>query len=191
MSKFGPVQMPPSKKGRGAETTALLKGVLVLSIPIICLPNYFFYTNNYYFPWESKPGARAAVPPPSTERILSSPQELQQRWQHKKSVSSYWWPSEADGGLFGRIYAMQNPPDCSSAKFLVWQSMKDNERDTRGLTAWVRELFCILIPLSFSSWPFLIFMWCCIGPCWGISSPSRLNGWGSIRSIWVSCADHR
>jgi len=33
---------------------------------------------------------------------------------------------------------MQNPADCSapSTKFLVWRSMENNEKDTRGLTAW-------------------------------------------------------
>ncbi|KAL3791861.1 hypothetical protein ACHAW5_002912 [Stephanodiscus triporus] len=55
------------------------------------------------------------------------------------SIDSYWWPSaEHGGGLLGRIHASQNPADCSSpdTKFFVWRSMKDNENDTRGLTAW-------------------------------------------------------
>ena len=43
-----------------------------------------------------------------------------------------------DGGLLGKIHAIQNPADCSSSstRFLVWQSMKNNKKDTRGLTAW-------------------------------------------------------
>ena len=60
---------------------------------------------------------------------------------NKKSISSYWWPSPStDGGILGKIYALQNPDDCSSpnTKYLVLQSMARNEEDTRGLTAWVR-----------------------------------------------------
>ena len=57
------------------------------------------------------------------------------------SINSYWWPSaENMGGLLGKIYATQNPLDCSSpsTKFFVWRSRPgtENERDTRGLTAW-------------------------------------------------------
>jgi len=55
---------------------------------------------------------------------------------NKRSITSYWWPRVEDGGLLGRIHAMQNPADCSSSKFFVWQSMTNNEKDTRGLTAW-------------------------------------------------------
>jgi hypothetical protein len=54
------------------------------------------------------------------------------------SINSYWWPSaEHDGGLLGRIHASQNPLDCSSnqTKFFIWQSLRNNEEDTRGLTA--------------------------------------------------------
>lgn len=60
-----------------------------------------------------------------------------------KSISSYWWPSPStDGGILGKIYALQNPDDCSSpnTKYLVWQSMARNEEDTRGLTAWVGNI---------------------------------------------------
>ena len=56
------------------------------------------------------------------------------------SINSYWWPSaEEGGGLLGKIHAAQNPADCSSpsTKFFVWRSKQDNEKDTRGLTAWV------------------------------------------------------
>ncbi|KAL7539857.1 hypothetical protein ACHAXR_009672 [Thalassiosira sp. AJA248-18] len=53
------------------------------------------------------------------------------------SINSYWWPSAQDGGgLLGKIYQAQNPTDCSSSKFFVWRSKKDNAHDTRGLTAW-------------------------------------------------------
>ncbi|KAL9183018.1 hypothetical protein ACHAXT_004805 [Thalassiosira profunda] len=56
-----------------------------------------------------------------------------------KKINSYWWPSaETGGGLLGKMYRAQHPLDCSSptTKFLVWRSMKDSEKDTRGLTAW-------------------------------------------------------
>ena len=55
------------------------------------------------------------------------------------SINSYWWPSSTSGGgLLGKIHAMQNPSDCKSSKtkFFVWRSLRNNEDDTRGLTAW-------------------------------------------------------
>jgi len=55
-----------------------------------------------------------------------------------KSIDSYWWPSaEEGGGMLGKIRASQNPADCSSqsTKFFVWRSIRDSERDTRGLSA--------------------------------------------------------
>lgn len=57
------------------------------------------------------------------------------------SINSYWWPSVKDGGLLGKIYATQHPLDCSSpsTKFFVWRSSPQNEKDTRGLTAWAHS----------------------------------------------------
>lgn len=56
----------------------------------------------------------------------------------KLTSTSFYWPSINDGGLLRKIHQVQNPIDCSSpnTKFLVWQSMRDHEKDTRGLTAW-------------------------------------------------------
>ena len=60
--------------------------------------------------------------------------------QKANSLTSYWWPSQDDGGLFAKIYNAQNPDreDCSlsSTKFFVWRSLAANEKDTRGITAW-------------------------------------------------------
>jgi hypothetical protein len=71
----------------------------------------------------------------STDTLLSSaaPQSKSQ------SISSYWWPSaEENGGLLGRLSALQNPADCSSpsTRFFVWRSKMKYQDDTRGLTAW-------------------------------------------------------
>jgi hypothetical protein len=54
------------------------------------------------------------------------------------SINSYWWPSSTTGGgLLGKIHAIQNPKDCGNkTKFFVWRSLRNNEDDTRGLTAW-------------------------------------------------------
>ena len=54
------------------------------------------------------------------------------------SINSYWWPSIESGGLLGKIYLKQHPKDCASpsTKYLFWRSRQDNEKDTRGLTAW-------------------------------------------------------
>lgn len=60
--------------------------------------------------------------------------------QKANSLTSYWWPSQDDGGIFAKIYNAQNPDreDCSlsSTKFFVWRSLAANEKDTRGITAW-------------------------------------------------------
>ena len=55
------------------------------------------------------------------------------------SINSYWWPSTESGGLLGKMYAKQNPVDCTAAKYLVWRSLPNNENDTRGLTAWAHS----------------------------------------------------
>ncbi len=55
------------------------------------------------------------------------------------SIASFWWPSPAtSGGFLSAIYNAQNPEDCSSksTKYFVMQSLKKNEGDNRGLSAW-------------------------------------------------------
>ena len=52
-------------------------------------------------------------------------------------VSSYWWPSpETEGGFLSAIYRAQHPEDCSAktTKYMVMQSLKNNEGDNRGLS---------------------------------------------------------
>jgi hypothetical protein len=53
------------------------------------------------------------------------------------AINSFWWPS-THSGLVGKIYAAQNPSNCSSesTKYLVWRSLDKNADDTRGLSAW-------------------------------------------------------
>mmetsp|Transcript_9589 Transcript_9589/g.19889 ORF Transcript_9589/g.19889 Transcript_9589/m.19889 type:complete len:452 (+) Transcript_9589:200-1555(+) len=70
----------------------------------------------------------------------------EQRGQHAgttkekmASIASFWWPSpETSGGFLSAIYNAQNPDDCSSksTKYFVMQSLKKNEGDNRGLSAW-------------------------------------------------------
>ena len=70
---------------------------------------------------------------------ISSASSLSPVQQKVNSINSFWWPSpEINGGLLGKIYHAQHPPDCASpsTKFLVWQSRPESENDTRGLTAW-------------------------------------------------------
>jgi hypothetical protein len=77
--------------------------------------------------------------PPSSSSSSSSSSIDNPLLVKANSINSYWWPSaESGGGLLGRIHAAQNPSDCTSpsTKYFVWRSMKDNENDTRGLTAW-------------------------------------------------------
>ena len=74
----------------------------------------------------------------SSAPIIKSSSQSSQLLVKANSINSYWWPSaEHDGGLLGRIHASQNPLDCSSnqTKFFIWQSLRNNEEDTRGLTA--------------------------------------------------------
>ena len=77
--------------------------------------------------------ASSLIPP-----TIKSSSQSSQLLVKANSINSYWWPSaEHDGGLLGRIYASQNPIDCSSnqTKFFIWQSLRNNQEDTRGLTA--------------------------------------------------------
>ncbi|KAL9189901.1 hypothetical protein ACHAXT_009576 [Thalassiosira profunda] len=74
-----------------------------------------------------------------TDDEASSDSQLSPLQRKANSINSYWWPSVKDGGgLLTKIYNAQHPSDCASpsTKFLVWRSKKDNEHDTRGLTAW-------------------------------------------------------
>jgi len=58
---------------------------------------------------------------------------------NRRPISSFWWPSpETSGGFLSAIYRAQHPKDCQakSTKFFVMQSLKKNEGDNRGLSAW-------------------------------------------------------
>ncbi len=60
------------------------------------------------------------------------------RLQRKaNSLTGYWWPSKDDGGILAKIHKVQHPADCSSpsTKFFVLRSLKQFNKDTRGLTA--------------------------------------------------------
>lgn len=77
--------------------------------------------------------ASSSIPP-----TINSSSQSSQLLVKANSINSYWWPSaEHDGGLLGQIYTSQNPIDCSSnqTKFFIWQSLRNNQEDTRGLTA--------------------------------------------------------
>mmetsp|Transcript_2525 Transcript_2525/g.4547 ORF Transcript_2525/g.4547 Transcript_2525/m.4547 type:complete len:449 (-) Transcript_2525:36-1382(-) len=115
-----PLHMPP----KGRDTISLIKGILLLSIFTVVFFNYSFI-NNFNFDNDRDQDMMMVAP----QSIIS---------HDTSTITSYWWPSVEDGGLLGKMHAIQNPSDCASAstRFLVWQSMKNNEKDTRGLTAW-------------------------------------------------------
>ena len=87
------------------------------------------------------------------ERIRQLNEKVTTPQQHKSSsllsplqikansINSYWWPSTDGGGLLGAIYRKQHPADCTSpsTKYFVWRSRPENEKDTRGLTAWAHS----------------------------------------------------
>mmetsp|Transcript_10545 Transcript_10545/g.18951 ORF Transcript_10545/g.18951 Transcript_10545/m.18951 type:complete len:124 (+) Transcript_10545:107-478(+) len=123
--------MTSPRKGGGRpaanKTLCLLKGIFVLSILSLLLSNYAFLDNLDFGYGSSGSG------------VITTMGAATNAPHNPKFVTSYWWPSAEDGGgLIGKIRAIQNPEDCASSttKFLVWQSLKNNEKDTRGLTAW-------------------------------------------------------
>jgi len=109
------------------NTICLLKGILLVSILSLLLFNYTLL-NNLDFGYGS-----------SRSGVITTMGAATNAPHNPESITSYWWPSAEDGGgLTGKIHAIQNQEDCASSttKFFVWQSMKNNEKDTRGLTAW-------------------------------------------------------
>ncbi|KAL3789123.1 hypothetical protein ACHAWO_012656 [Cyclotella atomus] len=54
-------------------------------------------------------------------------------------INSFWWPSpSSSGGFLSAIHRAQHSSDCSSpsTKYLVLRSLKNNDGDNRGLSAW-------------------------------------------------------
>jgi hypothetical protein len=72
---------------------------------------------------------------------LSSSSSTSRLVRKANSLTSYWWPSPEDGGIVAKLHKVQNPTNCSSpsTKFFVLRSLRKNEEDTRGLTAWAHS----------------------------------------------------
>jgi len=72
---------------------------------------------------------------------LSSSSSSSRLVRKASSLTSYWWPSPDDGGIVAKIHKVQNPTNCASpsTKFFVLRSLRKNEQDTRGLTAWAHS----------------------------------------------------
>eukprot|EP00584_Thalassiosira_punctigera_P023602 CAMPEP_0172574408 /NCGR_PEP_ID=MMETSP1067-20121228/136689_1 /TAXON_ID=265564 ORGANISM="Thalassiosira punctigera, Strain Tpunct2005C2" /NCGR_SAMPLE_ID=MMETSP1067 /ASSEMBLY_ACC=CAM_ASM_000444 /LENGTH=461 /DNA_ID=CAMNT_0013367037 /DNA_START=152 /DNA_END=1537 /DNA_ORIENTATION=+ len=130
------------KRGRAATLTtpSLLRGILLLSLPGLLLFNYSFLIKLDLLGDGSSARGEAIA---DNDADGASPRDdsasRNSNGGGSNPVSSYWWPSAEDGGgLLGKMNLVQNPSDCSSpsTKFLVWRSMRKNEGDTRGLTAW-------------------------------------------------------
>ena len=78
-----------------------------------------------------------------TERSNLQDSVLQSSIRHEKvkhtHINSYWWPSPSNsGGFLSAIYRAQHSANCSSSttKYLVLRSLKNNDGDNRGLSAW-------------------------------------------------------
>eukprot|EP00956_Cyclotella_meneghiniana_P003380 scaffold4079_cov44-Cyclotella_meneghiniana.AAC.5 len=61
------------------------------------------------------------------------------RKDNRSNISSFWWPSPASsGGFLSAIHRTQHPANCTSprTKYLVLRSLRNNDGDNRGLSAW-------------------------------------------------------
>lgn len=112
--------------------------LVTLSLLIVAIPifNYVIMSKSLSF--------GNGDPPPS------QPEYVSPMLKKAQSINSYWWPDpKTDGGLLGKIYRSQHPPveECSSksTKFFIWRSLRDNENDTRGLTAWAHAFYSHLM----------------------------------------------
>ncbi|KAL7531851.1 hypothetical protein ACHAWF_003945 [Thalassiosira exigua] len=130
MMPMTPSSNKPLRSGRGGGGAGgLLVGILLLSAASAALFNYSVL--------------RGLAPTGPVSSLASDAPLLDleaavQAYRASRPVASYWWPAASDGGLIGKIHAVQNPSDCAkpSSRFLVWRSMRRNQQDTRGLTAW-------------------------------------------------------
>ena len=123
------------RKEAGRRTNPFLAtlSLLIVAIPIF---NYALMSKSLMFSNDD---------PPPSQPVYVSPM-----LKKAQSINSYWWPdAKTDGGLLGKIYRSQHPPaeKCSSkeTKFFVWRSLKNNENDTRGLTAWAHAFYSNLM----------------------------------------------
>mmetsp|Transcript_33948 Transcript_33948/g.81234 ORF Transcript_33948/g.81234 Transcript_33948/m.81234 type:complete len:460 (+) Transcript_33948:455-1834(+) len=133
MTKKGStVATSPRAGGRTNPFLATLS-LLIVAIPIF---NYVIMSTHLSF--------GNGDPPPS------QPEYVSPMLKKAQSINSYWWPDpKTGGGILGKIYLSQHPPveECSrkETKFFIWRSLKDNENDTRGLTAWAHAFYSHLM----------------------------------------------
>jgi hypothetical protein len=127
--KLPTIREPKVAPYRWQNPVLISIGVLI----VITLTNYISIAR--YVSQHQKKKDHVHLASSSNNLFSSSSSRLLQK---SSSLTSYWWPSQDDGGLLAKIYKVQHPADCSSpsTKFFVWRSLVENERDTRGLTAW-------------------------------------------------------
>ena len=108
------------------KVTSAIRLLLITigALILITLTNYITISRYIY---ENEKKASHVFTSSSTSRLV----------QKANSLTSYWWPSQEDGGILAKIHKIQHPADCSSpsTRFFVLRSIRRNEKDTRGLTA--------------------------------------------------------
>ena len=58
--------------------------------------------------------------------------------QQKAQIQRFYWPDASNNPLVSKLYALMHPSKCDSpnTKYMIWRSLRQNEKDTRGLSAW-------------------------------------------------------
>jgi hypothetical protein len=117
------------KKKFPKMVTANQMSIFILLLGILQI--LFLYLNH----------SRIGAPGSTTQQSSSLEASLQSQAADSKHahIASYWWPSPSDaGGFLSAIHRAQHTKDCSSrdTKYLVLRSLKNNDGDNRGLSAW-------------------------------------------------------
>ena len=74
----------------------------------------------------------------SATKETSSLQDTPPYQQKARSIQRFYWPDASNSPLVAKLYKLMHPTDCDSpnTKYLIWRSLRKNEEDTRGLSAW-------------------------------------------------------
>ena len=74
----------------------------------------------------------------SATKETSSLQDTPPYQQKARSIRRFYWPDASNSPLVAKLYQLMHPADCDSpnTKYMIWRSLRKNEEDTRGLSAW-------------------------------------------------------